>query len=228
MVYRLFSLSWISGRPSVGPLPRSVDGRMFELGRGVYASAMTRWKREAERTYETPAAHDASWLAALLDVEGIASVAERGTEKLDAVYYDTDDLRLVGTSATLRRRTGGADAGWRLELPMSGADREEVSAPPSKAVPNTLRDLVVSRVREAELRPVVRIRSTRRVRHLLDSAGTVRTAPRARRRPVAGVERHPYHRRPSADPGRPALTPLPGAVELLDRAGGAAPAGPEG
>ncbi|MEV6196513.1 CYTH and CHAD domain-containing protein [Streptomyces sp. NPDC051920] len=134
---------------------------------------MTRSKRETERTYETPAAYDASWLAGLLDVEGIASVAERGTEKLDAVYYDTDDLRLVGASVTLRRRTGGADAGWRLKLPMSGADQEEVSAPLSKAIPNTLRDLVVSRVRETELRPVVRIRSTRRVRHLLDSAGTV-------------------------------------------------------
>ncbi|MEU4090007.1 CYTH and CHAD domain-containing protein [Streptomyces aureus] len=134
---------------------------------------MTRSKRETARTYEAPVADDASWLAALSGVEAIESVEERGTDELEAVYYDTDDLRLAGASATLRRRTGGTDAGWHLELPMPGDSREELSAPPSEVIPDTLRDLAVSRVREAELRPVVRIRSTRRIRHLLDAAGTV-------------------------------------------------------
>jgi CHAD domain-containing protein len=134
---------------------------------------MTHSKRETERKYEAPSADDTSWLAALFGVEGIASVVERGTDELDAVYYDTDDLRLVGASATLRRRTGGPDAGWHLKLPVSGDSREEVRAPLSEVVPDSLRDLAVSRVREAELRPVVRIRSTRSTRHLVDSAGMV-------------------------------------------------------
>ncbi|WP_242418751.1 CYTH domain-containing protein, partial [Frankia sp. CpI1-P] len=39
------------------------------------------------------------------------------TVTLDAVYYDSDDLRLARNQITLRRRTGGHDAGWHLKLP---------------------------------------------------------------------------------------------------------------
>ncbi|MFD7474890.1 CHAD domain-containing protein [Streptomyces sp. NPDC059837] len=92
---------------------------------------------------------------------------------VDAVYYDTDDLRLVGASAALRRRTGGADAGWHLKLPMSGDSREEVQAALSDTVPDTLRDLALSRSRGGEPRPVVRTWSTRSTQHLVDSQGTV-------------------------------------------------------
>ncbi|MFF1601387.1 CYTH domain-containing protein, partial [Streptomyces mirabilis] len=134
---------------------------------------MTHTKRETERKYEAPSANDTSWLPDLTSVDGIASVVGKGLDELDAVYYDTDDLRLVGASATLRRRTGGADAGWHLKLPMSGDSREEVQVPLSDTVPDALRDLALSRTRGAELRPVVRIRSTRSTRHLVDSAGAV-------------------------------------------------------
>lgn len=134
---------------------------------------MTYAKRETERKYEVPSASDTSWLPDLTSVDGITSVVEKGFDELDAVYYDTDDLRLVGTSATLRRRTGGADAGWHLKLPVSGDTREEVQAPLSDTVPDTLRDLALSRTRGVELRPVVRIQSTRSTRHLADSEGAV-------------------------------------------------------
>jgi inorganic triphosphatase YgiF len=36
---------------------------------------------------------------------------------LSAAYYDTADGRLQAAKITLRRRTGGADAGWHLKLP---------------------------------------------------------------------------------------------------------------
>ncbi|MFF1747833.1 CYTH and CHAD domain-containing protein, partial [Streptomyces mirabilis] len=134
---------------------------------------MTHTKRETERKYEVPSAKDTSWLPDLTSVNGIASVVGKGLDELDAVYYDTDDLRLVGASATLRRRTGGADAGWHLKLPMSGDSREEVQVPLSDTVPDALRDLALSRTRGGELRPVVRIRSTRSTRHLVDSEGAV-------------------------------------------------------
>ncbi|MEU9286185.1 CYTH and CHAD domain-containing protein [Streptomyces sp. NPDC048275] len=134
---------------------------------------MTHSKRETERKYEAPSAQDTSWLPELTSVAGIASVVGKGLDELDAVYYDTDDLRLAGTSATLRRRTGGADAGWQLKLPTSGDSREEVQAPLSDTVPDTLRDLALSRTRGGELRPVVRIWSTRSTRHLVDSEGGV-------------------------------------------------------
>ncbi|WP_329473704.1 CYTH and CHAD domain-containing protein [Streptomyces sp. NBC_01723] len=133
---------------------------------------MTQSKHETERKYE-PATRGPGGLPDLTGVGPIASVTEAASEKLDAVYHDTEDLRLVATSATLRRRTGGADAGWHLKLPLTGDTREEVRAPLSDEVPQALRELALSRTRGAHLRPVVRIRSTRAVRHLRDAEGRV-------------------------------------------------------
>ncbi|MFF4800723.1 CHAD domain-containing protein [Streptomyces sp. NPDC001351] len=134
---------------------------------------MTQSKRETERKYDAPSAEDTSWLPELTGVGGVAAVVEGGTDELDAVYHDTEDLRLARASAALRRRTGGPDAGWHLKLPLSQDSREEVQAPLSETVPDTLGELTLSRTRGAELMPVVRIRSTRRTRHLVDSEGAV-------------------------------------------------------
>ncbi|MGW7337090.1 CYTH and CHAD domain-containing protein [Streptomyces sp. NPDC054808] len=133
---------------------------------------MTQSKRETERKYEPPSGGVAG-LPDLTGVGPVASVTAAGPEELDAVYHDTEDLRLAGSSATLRRRTGGPDAGWHLKLPLAGDAREEVWAPLSDEVPESLRELALSRTRGAELRPVVRIRSTRTVRRLHDAEGAV-------------------------------------------------------
>jgi CHAD domain-containing protein len=133
---------------------------------------MTQSKRETERKYEPPSGGVAG-LPDLTGVGPVASVTAAGPEELDAVYHDTADLRLAAASATLRRRTGGRDAGWHLKLPLAGDTREEVWAPLSDDVPQALRELVLSRTRGAQLRPVVRIRSTRAVRHLRDAEGRV-------------------------------------------------------
>ncbi|MEU8951074.1 CYTH and CHAD domain-containing protein [Streptomyces sp. NPDC048489] len=134
---------------------------------------MTTSTRETERKYEAPSADDTTWLPDLAGVGGIESVVDQGTQDLDAVYYDTDDLRLADTAAVLRRRTGGTDAGWHLKLPLSRDSREEVQAPLSDTVPEVLRELALSRTRGAKLRPVVQIASTRDVRQLVGSGGTV-------------------------------------------------------
>ncbi|MCX4648194.1 CYTH and CHAD domain-containing protein [Streptomyces sp. NBC_01446] len=134
---------------------------------------MVQSMQETERKYEVPSSSDTSWLPPLDRVEGVTSVVDRSIEELDAVYYDTDDLRLSGSSAILRRRTGGSDAGWHLKLPLPGDSREEVQAALTDAVPDALRDLALSRTRGAELTPVVRIRSTREVRDLVDAEGGV-------------------------------------------------------
>ncbi|MFE5813102.1 CHAD domain-containing protein [Streptomyces sp. NPDC056479] len=134
---------------------------------------MTHSKRETERKYAAPSADDTSWLPDLTSVDGITSVVGKGLDELDAVYFDTDDLRLADASATLRRRTGGADAGWHLKLPTSGDSREEVWAPLSDTVPDTLRDLALSRTRGTEPRPVVHIWTTRSTQHLVDSEGSI-------------------------------------------------------
>ncbi|WP_221350849.1 CYTH and CHAD domain-containing protein [Streptomyces beigongshangae] len=135
---------------------------------------MVQSMRETERKYEAPSSADTSWLPALNRVDGVAAVVDRSPEELDAVYYDTDDLRLAGSSAVLRRRTGGADAGWHLKLPLAGDSREEIRSALTDTVPKDLLDLTVSRTRGAALTPVVRIRSTREVRHLVDDDGALR------------------------------------------------------
>ncbi|MFI6623823.1 CHAD domain-containing protein [Streptomyces sp. NPDC050528] len=124
-------------------------------------------QREIERKYES----DESGLPDLTGVAGVEAVIDKGVANLDAVYYDTADERLAAASLTLRRRTGGSDAGWHLKVPVAPGVRDEIREPLSDTVPGTLAGLVRSRVREAELAPVVRLRSDRDVRHLVDAQG---------------------------------------------------------
>lgn len=126
-------------------------------------------KREIERKYES----DDSGLPDLTGVAGVASVVDKGVAELDAVYYDTSDERLAAAAITLRRRTGGDDAGWHLKFPVSSGVRDEIRAPLSDTVPRTLAGLVRSRVRDTDLVPLVRIRSSRDVRDLLDADGAL-------------------------------------------------------
>ncbi|WP_328427667.1 CYTH and CHAD domain-containing protein [Streptomyces sp. NBC_00443] len=122
-------------------------------------------KREIERKYES----DDSGLPDLTGVAGVDAVIDKGVAHLDATYYDTADERLATSSITLRRRTGGADAGWHLKFPVAPGVRDEVQAPLSDTLPDTLAGLVRSRVRDTELVPMVRLRSERDVRHLVDT-----------------------------------------------------------
>ncbi|MFI6659347.1 CHAD domain-containing protein [Streptomyces sp. NPDC050523] len=124
-------------------------------------------KREIERKYES----DDSGLPDLTAVTGVDAVVDKGVAHLDATYYDTADERLAASSITLRRRTGGADAGWHLKFPVAPGVRDEIHAPLSDSLPRSLAGLVRSRVRDAELRPVVRLLSDRDIRDLVDAGG---------------------------------------------------------
>lgn len=126
-------------------------------------------KREIERKYE---ATGATRLPDLGRVAGVAAVDHRGIMELDAVYYDTEDLRLAASSLTLRRRTGGDDAGWHLKFPVASGIRDEIGAPLSDTLPPALAALIRSRVRDAAVVPVVRLRSARDVHLLTGPDGT--------------------------------------------------------
>ncbi|MHC0434001.1 CYTH and CHAD domain-containing protein [Streptomyces sp. O3] len=130
-------------------------------------------KREIERKYEASAAAGGTALPDLTKVAGVHAVIDQGVTELDATYYDTADLRLAAAHRTLRRRTGGGDAGWHLKLPVSEGVRDEIRAPLSATVPRALAGLVRALVRNAELLPVVRLRSARDVRHLVDADGVL-------------------------------------------------------
>ncbi|GAA2784669.1 CYTH and CHAD domain-containing protein [Streptomyces rameus] len=126
-------------------------------------------KREIERKYES----DESGLPDLTGVGGVAAVLDKGLVDLDATYYDTADERLAAASLTLRRRTGGSDAGWHLKFPVAPGVRDEIQAPLSDTVPEEIAALVRSRVRDRALVPLVRLRSARDVRHLVAADGAL-------------------------------------------------------
>ncbi|WP_069743830.1 CYTH and CHAD domain-containing protein [Streptomyces sp. EN23] len=127
-------------------------------------------KREIERKYE---ATEDTRLPDLTRAAGVDRVAPRGRTELDAVYWDTADLRLAADSLTLRRRTGGADEGWHVKFPVAVGVRDEIHEPLSDTLPASLAALLRSRVRHAEIAPVVRLLSSRDVHQLLAEDGTL-------------------------------------------------------
>jgi CHAD domain-containing protein len=102
--------------------------------------------------------------------DGLASVSRvqrSPSQHLDAVYFDTPERHLAARRVTLRRRTGGTDAGWHLKLPAGPDARTEVHAPlddgSPQDVPEALRDVVLAIVRDRPLAPVARISTNRTV-----------------------------------------------------------------
>jgi CHAD domain-containing protein len=114
--------------------------------------------------------------------EGIAAVAhveKSPTESLDAVYFDTPTQDLARHKITLRRRTGGHDAGWHLKLPAGPDARTEVRAPLAASgsaaddtVPSELLDVVLAIVRDRPVGPVARITTERESQVLYSAEGT--------------------------------------------------------
>ncbi len=112
--------------------------------------------------------------ASLPDLSGAASVSEAVESKLDATYFDTVDGRLGRHQITLRRRTGGEDAGWHLKLPAAADERIEVRLPLGRAtrkVPVALAREVRALVRDRPLVPIALLETARTERRLLDAAG---------------------------------------------------------
>jgi inorganic triphosphatase YgiF len=133
----------------------------------------------ADEFIEIENKYDAAAGFALPDLAGLDGVAEvRGprTYRLRAVYFDTPDFSLLKAKITLRRRTGGTDAGWHLKLPAGAHDRREVHAPlgrSTRKVPTRLAELVTRWAGGRPLQPIARLVTTRRVRWLAGPDGQV-------------------------------------------------------
>jgi CHAD domain-containing protein len=128
---------------------------------------------ETERTFDLP-----DQAATLPDLTAatdgvVASVTDAGTDELEATYVDTDALHLIRRRVTLRRRTGGADAGWHLKLPPEGDTRQEVHWPlgDSADLPDEIAGTVTALAPATALRPVVRLATSRRRLLLHDGSG---------------------------------------------------------
>jgi CHAD domain-containing protein len=127
--------------------------------------------RETERKYEASEAMELPDPAGLLGLDTDAGAQE---QKLEAVYFDTADLRLVRAGITLRRRVGGSDPGWHLKLPVGGDTRDELRMPVGRSHNKPPAELVaLTRVhtRGAALRPVAQLNTKRRRWVLTDSDG---------------------------------------------------------
>jgi CHAD domain-containing protein len=131
----------------------------------------TRTQLEKERKFDGATGAD---LPALDGLSGVADVSTGAPEDLDAVYYDTDDLRLLSHGVTLRRRTGGHDSGWHLKLPAGPDTRTELQLPLRAGRPGRVpRELALrTRVwtRGAELAPVAHLHTLRHRTLLLDGS----------------------------------------------------------
>ncbi|MGZ4459212.1 MAG: CYTH and CHAD domain-containing protein [Nocardioidaceae bacterium] len=133
---------------------------------------MTRDHREVEEKYDVD---ESTPLPVLSGLPGVASVDAPVAVDLEATYYDTGELALTRAGITLRRRTGGADAGWHLKLPSEDA-RQEIRVPLSRAktvAPQPLRRIVQGHVRGQPMAPVTTLRTRRTIHALRDQDGRV-------------------------------------------------------
>jgi inorganic triphosphatase YgiF len=129
-------------------------------------------KIEVERKYAVGAEFV---MPDLSGAPAVTAVTSPRTYHLTAIYFDTPGFLLALARITLRRRTGGTDAGWHLKLP-AGAARREVHAPlesGTDTVPDELASLVSDVTGGRPLRPIARLQTARTVRHLMDGAGQV-------------------------------------------------------
>ncbi len=133
---------------------------------------MTTTSAEIERKFEVTAD---TRLPDLSELVGVANVRS-STFELNATYFDTDALALLGARITLRRREGGNDAGWHLKMPVAEGARSETAVPltaETDQVPDELTERVRAWVRRKTLQPVAVLHTTRTIAELLDETGEV-------------------------------------------------------
>jgi CHAD domain-containing protein len=126
--------------------------------------------RELEYKYDVDEDFD------IAQIPELAAASPQDSHLLEATYFDTADHRLLHARLTLRRRTGGSDAGWHLKMPLDDGSRREVRVAlgrSTRTVPVALRRLIWIHTRDSELVPIAQIDTHRRVRHLVDDAGAV-------------------------------------------------------
>jgi CHAD domain-containing protein len=119
---------------------------------------------------------DSTLVPALQDLPGVDRVDKPVEHRLEAEYFDTNDLCLAAAHITLRRRTGGEDAGWHLKLPSGTDERKEFREPlgnETDGVPEPLLKLVLVHTRDQALVPVARLKTRRTVHRLRNKKNAV-------------------------------------------------------
>jgi CHAD domain-containing protein len=100
----------------------------------------------------------------------------RPVRRLDAIYYDTADLRLARSGITLRHRGGESGPAWTVKLPDSGTAsdlvRREIrfDGPPDR-VPDPAAELVLASTRSLALQKVAQLTTVRQPIEIRDGSG---------------------------------------------------------
>ena len=143
---------------------------------------------EVESKYEADASFDVPSLVELFGAargrggspadDGIPWAEGEATEQhLVATYYDTAERDLLAAGLTLRRRTGGDDAGWHLKVPVAKGSRTEVrialAEREDESVPEELVAMTFARTGGRALAPAASIDTRRTERRLVDPTGQV-------------------------------------------------------
>ncbi|HEY2064303.1 MAG TPA: CYTH and CHAD domain-containing protein, partial [Amycolatopsis sp.] len=126
---------------------------------------------ERERKYEIG---ETTGIPALVGTGPVRSQAAPAEHFLDATYYDTIGFALAQKGITLRRRTGGEDAGWHLKLPIGPDTREELTVPlgaDELKVPKELSRLVRAYTLGHKLVPIAHLKTDRFAHQLTDGEG---------------------------------------------------------
>ena len=106
---------------------------------------------------------------------GTRAVAQP-VRRLDAIYYDTADLRLARSGITLRHRGGESGPAWTVKLPDGGVAsdlvRREIrfDGPPDR-IPDPAAELVLASTRAVALQKVAQLTTVRQPIEILDGSG---------------------------------------------------------
>ncbi|WP_432537369.1 CYTH and CHAD domain-containing protein [Kineococcus arenarius] len=125
------------------------------------------------RTYLAPSADEAPGGG---ELPGVADVGETREVSSEETHYDTADLALAASGASVRRQTGGSPRGWVLELPGRGPRTHEVRHALGRAVrtaPAALQRLTWAAARGRTLGPVLALTTDASQRDLLDADGAL-------------------------------------------------------
>ena len=115
-----------------------------------------------------------SWrMPDLAELQLDGGLVDASTDELQAVYFDTPQATLQRLGVTLRRRTGGADAGWHLKVTEGPVRTEYQSQARGLRVPAALGRRLAGVLVGQELAEVATITTTRQATRLHDQHGAV-------------------------------------------------------
>lgn len=114
----------------------------------------------------------------LTGIHGVTDISESQVHNLSAVYFDTEDLRLTRAKITLRRRTGGTDAGWHIKFPGTFGRREvhaglDEPGADEHTPPPALLGHVRALIQGHPLHPIAEVANERHVFYLKNAQGDI-------------------------------------------------------